>query len=75
MTRERTEITVRPDGVLELVIGTMSNGQGHETSFAQLMSEWLGVPPEAVRLVTGDTDVLRSAAARIPAARCGSAAS
>ena len=58
VTRERTEITVRPDGVLELVIGTMSNGQGHETSFAQLMSEWLGVPPETVCLVTGDTDVL-----------------
>ncbi len=58
VTRERTEITVRPDGVIELVIGTMSNGQGHETTFAQLMSEWLGVPPDTVRLVTGDTDVV-----------------
>jgi len=33
----------------------MSAGQGHETSFAQVVSEWLGVEPEQVRLVTGDT--------------------
>ena len=34
----------------------MSAGQGHETSFAQVIAEWLGVAPERVRLVTGDTD-------------------
>ena len=43
-------------GTVELVLGTMSAGQGHETSFAQIVSEWLGVDPERVRLVTGDTD-------------------
>lgn len=53
--RERAEITVLPEGVVELVIGTVSNGQGHETSFAQLIHEWLGVPFDSVRLVTGDT--------------------
>ena len=37
-------------------IGTVSQGQGHETSFAQLITEWLGVPLDSVRLVTGDTD-------------------
>jgi carbon-monoxide dehydrogenase large subunit len=37
-------------------VGTVSNGQGHETSFAQLIGEWLRVPIESVRLVTGDTD-------------------
>ena len=36
--RERTEITVRPDGLVDVVIGTVSSGQGHETSFAQLVS-------------------------------------
>ena len=41
---------------VELVLGTMSAGQGHETSFAQIVGEWLGVDPERVRLVTGDTD-------------------
>ena len=33
-----------PDGGVDVVIGTVSNGQGHETSFAQLVNEWLGVP-------------------------------
>src|ERR1700758_5595990 len=54
--RERAEVTVLPEGVVEVVVGTVSNGQGHETSFAQLVSEWLGVPIDTVRLVTGDTD-------------------
>jgi carbon-monoxide dehydrogenase large subunit len=54
--RERAEVTVKPEGVVEVVIGTGSQGQGHETSFAQLVSEWLGVPHESVVLVTGDTD-------------------
>ena len=38
------------------MVGTGSQGQGHETSFAQLVNEWLGVPNDCVRLVTGDTD-------------------
>ena len=54
--RERAEVTVLPDGVVEVIVGTVSNGQGHETSFAQLLTEWLGVPLDSVRLVTGDTD-------------------
>ncbi len=54
--RERAELTIDPSGTVELVLGTMSAGQGHQTSFAQIVSEWLGVDPEQVRLVTGDTD-------------------
>jgi carbon-monoxide dehydrogenase large subunit len=54
--RERAEMTIDPSGTVTLVLGTMSAGQGHETSFAQVASEWLGVDPECVRLVTGDTD-------------------
>jgi carbon-monoxide dehydrogenase large subunit len=53
--RERTEITVRPDRTVELVMGTMSSGQGHETSFAQLVTEWLGVPFESIGYVAHDT--------------------
>ncbi|MBT5457162.1 MAG: xanthine dehydrogenase family protein molybdopterin-binding subunit, partial [Rhodospirillaceae bacterium] len=56
--RERTEMTVRPDGKVDVVIGTLSSGQGHETSFAQLVTEWLGVPFESVNLITGDTDLV-----------------
>ncbi|HEX3860812.1 MAG TPA: xanthine dehydrogenase family protein molybdopterin-binding subunit [Stellaceae bacterium] len=54
--REKAEVTVLPEGVVEIVIGTVSQGQGHETSFAQLITEFLGVPIDTVRLVTGDTD-------------------
>src|SRR5881628_51277 len=57
MPRERVEITVQPDGRIDLVLGTLSAGQGHETSFAQLLAEWLGVEPNHVRLITSDTDV------------------
>jgi carbon-monoxide dehydrogenase large subunit len=56
--RERAEMTVQPDGFVDVVLGTVSNGQGHETSFAQLVTEWLGVPIERVRLITGDTDIV-----------------
>lgn len=55
---ERAEITVRPEGRVEVVIGTLSSGQGHETSFAQLLTEWLGVLPEQVELITSDTDIV-----------------
>ena len=54
--REWTEVTVKPDGWVELAIGTLSSGQGHETSFAQCVGEWLGVPFDCVRHVQGDTD-------------------
>jgi carbon-monoxide dehydrogenase large subunit len=54
--REKAEITVAPDGFVELIIGVTSQGQGHETSFAQLVTEWLGVPIDCVRFVSGDTD-------------------
>jgi carbon-monoxide dehydrogenase large subunit len=58
--RERTEITVLPNGKVELVIGTMSSGQGHETSFAQLVTEWLGVPFESIVYVAHDTARVRA---------------
>ncbi len=53
--RERAEVTVRPEGRVELVCGTMSSGQGHETSFAQLLTEWLGVPFDSIDYVAHDT--------------------
>jgi carbon-monoxide dehydrogenase large subunit len=54
--RERAQISVRPEGAIDVVLGTLSAGQGHETSFAQLIAEWLGVEADQVRLITGDTD-------------------
>src|SRR5262249_52224424 len=55
--RERAHVTVRPEGVVDVVLGTLSSGQGHGTRFGQLIVEWLGVPLSQVNLVTGDTDV------------------
>ena len=56
--RERAEVIVRPDDKVDVIVGTLSSGQGHETSFTQCVSEWLGVPFEDVRLVQGDTDIV-----------------
>src|SRR5262249_32824996 len=55
--RERAEITVRPEGRIDVVLGTLSAGQGHETSFPQLVAEWFDVDADAVHLHAGDTDV------------------
>jgi carbon-monoxide dehydrogenase large subunit len=54
--RERAELTVLADGCVELVVGTMSSGQGHETSFPQLVAEWLQIPFAKVRFVANDTE-------------------
>lgn len=55
--RERAEIAI--DGsaeTVDVIVGTQDTGQGHETAFSQLVGALLGVPPEAVRVRTGDTD-------------------
>jgi carbon-monoxide dehydrogenase large subunit len=56
--RERSEITITPEGRVKVVIGTGPSGQGHETSFAQVVGAVLSVPVEAIDLVTGDTDIV-----------------
>ena len=65
-------MTVKPEGEVEVVIGTVSQGQGHETSFAQLINEWLGVPHR--KRAAGHRAIpiaFRWAAARIRDAGCG----
>jgi len=52
---ERVDVKVQADGTVELTVGTQSTGQGHETSFAQVMADKLGVHPEQIRFVQGDT--------------------
>src|SRR6266540_1047277 len=44
------------DGTITVLAGSQSTGQGHHTAYAQLVAEHLGVPPERVRVVQGDTD-------------------
>ncbi|PKP62964.1 MAG: xanthine dehydrogenase, partial [Alphaproteobacteria bacterium HGW-Alphaproteobacteria-8] len=53
---ETTRIEFAEDGGVDLYVGTQSNGQGHETVFAQFLHGRLGVPFEKIRLVQGDTD-------------------
>jgi len=56
--REWTQLHVRPEGRVEVAIGTLSSGQGHQTSCAQLVVDCLGVPFERIDLIQGDTDVI-----------------
>jgi len=56
--RERVRVRVLPQGSVEILTGTQSSGQGHETAFAQVVADQLDVPLEAIRLITGDTRVV-----------------
>src|SRR4029077_10240471 len=56
---EQARITVRPEGRVDVVIGTQPSGQGHETSFAQVISDLMRVPVERVKIILGDTDVVK----------------
>jgi len=53
---ESAEVRVNPTGSVEVLTGTHSHGQGHETTFAQLVAERLSIPIENVSVVHGDTD-------------------
>jgi carbon-monoxide dehydrogenase large subunit len=52
---EGAEIRFEPDGRVSLILGTQSNGQGHETSYPQIAASLLGLPHDAFRLVQADT--------------------
>jgi carbon-monoxide dehydrogenase large subunit len=56
---EWAAIRFKPDGRVDLALGTQSNGQGHETSFPQIAADRLGLPVEAFRLVQADTAQVR----------------
>jgi aerobic carbon-monoxide dehydrogenase large subunit len=62
--KEQARITVRPQDStgparVDAVIGTQSNGQGHETSFSQVVADLLHVPDESVNIIYGDTAVVK----------------
>jgi aerobic carbon-monoxide dehydrogenase large subunit len=50
-------LRVHPTGKAQLSISVQTQGQGHETTFAQIVAEELGIPPEDIDVVHGDTDV------------------
>ena len=53
---ERMELRFDPSGEVTIVAGTLSHGQGHETSYAQMVADWLGVPEDKIHLAQADTD-------------------
>lgn len=59
---EGAEVRFAPDGTVTIALGTESNGQGHETSFAQIAAQHLGLPIDAFRYVQADTRQVKSGA-------------
>ena len=55
---EFAELRFDPSGTLTILMGTQSSGQGHQTAYTQLAVERLGVTPEKVRVLQGDTAVI-----------------
>ncbi|AZO37863.1 MAG: xanthine dehydrogenase family protein molybdopterin-binding subunit [Mesorhizobium sp.] len=53
---ESAEVRVNAVGTIEVLTGSHSHGQGHETTFAQLVTQRFGVPIDSVSIVHGDTD-------------------
>ncbi|MGZ5987956.1 MAG: xanthine dehydrogenase family protein molybdopterin-binding subunit [Rhizomicrobium sp.] len=56
MGSEPARVQFTDNGAVELYVGTQSNGQGHETAFAQLVAEKLGVPFESITVKQGDSN-------------------
>jgi len=57
---ETATLKIEPDGSVTVLIGSQSTGQGHATAYAQLVADHLGLPPERVNMVQGDTDRIAS---------------
>jgi carbon-monoxide dehydrogenase large subunit len=55
---EAASIRVEPDGAVRTMLGTHNHGQGHATTFAQIVSSKLGVPVEKIEVIEGDTDAV-----------------
>jgi carbon-monoxide dehydrogenase large subunit len=55
---DRMALRFDPSGMVTIVAGTHSHGQGHATVYAQMVSEWLGVPFDSIRFVQGDTNAV-----------------
>ncbi|MCY4541078.1 MAG: xanthine dehydrogenase family protein, partial [Rhodobacteraceae bacterium] len=57
---ETTRIEFAKDGFANMYVGTQSNGQGHETAYAQILHERSGIPFERIRCIQGDSDLIRT---------------
>jgi carbon-monoxide dehydrogenase large subunit len=57
--QEAAKISFEEDGTVAVMVGTQSNGQGHETAYTQLVNDRLGIPYDRIRIVQGDTAKLK----------------
>ena len=55
---EEAKVVFEEDGDVKIFVGTQSNGQGHETVFAQFLSDQTGIPTEKITVVQGDSDLI-----------------
>ena len=55
---EEAKVVFEEDGDVKIYVGTQSNGQGHETVFAQFLSDQTGIPAEKITVVQGDSDLI-----------------
>lgn len=55
---ETTRVDFNADGAVSIFVGTQSNGQGHETVFAQFLADQTGIPAERIAVVQGDSDLI-----------------
>ncbi|MDG1116307.1 MAG: xanthine dehydrogenase family protein molybdopterin-binding subunit, partial [Flavimaricola sp.] len=55
---ETTTVVFDDDGSVQIHVGTQSNGQGHETVFAQFLADQTGIPADRIRVVQGDSDII-----------------
>ncbi|WP_159350292.1 xanthine dehydrogenase family protein molybdopterin-binding subunit [Roseomonas harenae] len=55
---ERAEVRFAKDGTVEVLVGTQSTGQGHETAYVMITAHELGIPIEKIRVIQGDSDVI-----------------
>jgi carbon-monoxide dehydrogenase large subunit len=56
---ENARVAFNEDGTVTLFVGTQSTGQGHETVYASFLSDQTGIPAERIRVVQGDSDLIR----------------
>jgi len=55
---EEAKVVFQEDGEVKIFVGTQSNGQGHETVFAQFLSDQTGIPTEKINVIQGDSDLI-----------------
>ena len=59
---EQGSVTLEKNGDFTVLVGTQSNGQGHETAYAQVVSQHLDVPLDRIKVIQGDTDRIATGA-------------